>query len=281
MNRGARRLPIFGDDHDRTSFLSLLETAVSRHDVEFHAYALMDNHFHLLARADVRELAAAMQFVSSGHAQRHNARYGFDGPLFRSRYRSRPIDEERYLRRALRYIHRNPVAHSTGRVGLASFRWTSHLAYLGLVPTPSWLRVTPLLDASFGRDLDAYRDFVHEGDKAPLDYEPPVEPSTGEPRAFTPSQIERALGVRSEPEREVLRSGGRGVRNDERLACVLLCFELTDCAVPELGARYGFGSPSTVRSAISRARKLWSSDERFARLVDDARGRLHMRRDAA
>lgn len=283
MNRGARRLPIFGDDHDRDAFLGLLADTVDRFGVEVHAYALMDNHFHLLIRADVRHLAAAMQLVTSGHAQRHNARYGLDGPLFRGRYRSEPITDERYLRHAVRYIHRNPIAGSTRETGPTAptaLRWTSHPAYLGVVDPPRWLHTDTVLRLGFGGDLDAYHRFV---DATIVDhpYTPPTVPAETTPRPFTATAVEFALGVRSAPERALLAIGGRGVRNDHRLACVLLCAELAGCDLAEIQRRYGFASPSTLRSALSRARTLEADDPAFARLVDDARLRLRAGREAA
>jgi len=48
--RGNRRGAIFEDDRDRIRFLKLIEQSLARYEVELHAYVLLPNHFHLLAR---------------------------------------------------------------------------------------------------------------------------------------------------------------------------------------------------------------------------------------
>jgi REP element-mobilizing transposase RayT len=273
MNRGARRLPIFGTDDDREEFLSHLGRACRRFDVEIHGYALMENHYHLLVRSDVVELGNAMQLVGGTFTQRQNAVYGLDGALFRGRYRSKPILDDRQLRQVLRYIHRNPLEVATGPVTLGLFRWTSHLAYLGVVARPAWLTVDWMLREHFAGCPATLRRFVEDDTDVNV---PAVAAFTSppRPRTLSPTDIERAVGVASEPERALLRQGGRGVRNHLRLASVLLCRELADAPTNEIATRYGFASVNTVYSAISRARSLEQRDTSFALLVADARRRL-------
>ena len=80
MNRGARRLPVFGDDVDRKMFLGLLGDATEPRRFEVHAYALMDNHYHLLVRSSVADLSAAMRLIGGSYTRRFNDRHGLDGP---------------------------------------------------------------------------------------------------------------------------------------------------------------------------------------------------------
>ena len=51
MNRGARRAPIFKLPDDCAGFLDHLADTVSRFGLEIHAYSLMPNQYHLLARS--------------------------------------------------------------------------------------------------------------------------------------------------------------------------------------------------------------------------------------
>lgn len=157
MNRGARSEPIFRDNSDCALFLDLLDETTVRFGVRVNAYALMGNHFHLMLTTPRGNLAAAMSFLQSRFSRRQNAVHGWDGPIFRARYRNRLVEDERYWRHLLAYLHLNPVAaHLVGRPEDAT--WTSHRAYLGLDTRPDWLDTAELLELYGG--VQHLRDYV-------------------------------------------------------------------------------------------------------------------------
>ncbi len=120
-----------------------------RFGVEVHAYALLPDQFQLLVRSRQGRLSAAMRDIQQTWSQVVNRRHGWDGPLFRGRFKSRIINDNRHLLTLLAYIHLSPV-----RAGLAASAseafWTSHPAYIGLDPGPSWLVRDALLEVSGG-----------------------------------------------------------------------------------------------------------------------------------
>jgi REP element-mobilizing transposase RayT len=272
MNRGARRLPIFGDDDDRSFFLRCVGEALRRADARVHAYVLMGNHYHLLVEGAVPALADTMKYVGENYTRRFNSKYGLDGPLFRGRYRSKPIDTERYLRVVLRYIHRNPV--DDGHGGL-DYEWSSHRSYTAGSPRLPWLTIDELLGCF--ASCDTYRRFmaVRPSD-ARVD---PFVERRGSVRTGTPDAVDWALGIDSREELDLVRV--RGLRADLRLAAALLALETTNRSSTELAAHYGYRSGSGVRTAASRARTRLGSDATFSSLVEDARRRLRFLDDAA
>jgi hypothetical protein len=50
-----------------------------------------------------------MKHVNGLYTQRFNRKYKKDGALFRGRYKSILVDENAYLLKLTRYIHRNPI----------------------------------------------------------------------------------------------------------------------------------------------------------------------------
>jgi len=267
MNRGARRLPVFGDDDDRRYFLHLTGEALERVDADIHAYALMTNHFHLLAQGEVPAVSALMKSLGELYTRWFNDKYGLDGSLFKGRFRSKPIGSERYQLTALRYVHRNPM--NSDAVNWA-YPWTSHQAYLGDSSSPAWLQTDCLLGVLGGSV--GYAALVY-GNEPPSST--PAKPP--EVRVDSPGAVEWALGLASEDELALVAQGGRGVRNDQRMACALLCLEFTQWQSHDLATRYGFGSGNSLRAAATRARRRELRDPAFAAELARARDRLRPR----
>jgi len=125
IQRGNNRSVCFVDDEDREYYLAALRRASQRARCAIHAYVLMTNHSHLLVTADESASPARMmQSLGVKYVLYFNARHGRTGTLWEGRYRSSPIDSERYYLACSRYIETNPV-----RAGLvrdpSGYRWSS------------------------------------------------------------------------------------------------------------------------------------------------------------
>jgi putative transposase len=138
MTRGNRKSVIFNEDDDRSRFLTTLADALRLYGGTCDAWCLMPNHYHLVLETPRGNIARVMRYVNGVFAQRFNRKYRLTGHLFEGRYRSPLIQRETYLKRATRYVVRNPVraqlvAHP------ADYRWSSYAATAGLEPSPPWL----------------------------------------------------------------------------------------------------------------------------------------------
>jgi REP element-mobilizing transposase RayT len=157
MNRGANKQIVFPDDESCGMFLALIEEVVGRYDFVVHGYALMPNHFHLMVQTPRGNLSHGMRHLLSYYALWLNRHRGWDGPVFRGRYKSRLVEDDIYWLHLLAYLHLNPVkAGLVRRVDEA--RWTSHEAYAGTVEMPTWLTVGELL--SFYDGLGGYHSYI-------------------------------------------------------------------------------------------------------------------------
>ena len=162
--RGNRRAPIFFEPGDEAVYLRMLADQLKKTGVAVWAYCLMPNHVHLvLVPRDETGLARGLGEAHRRYTSFINARQGWVGHLFQSRFASVVMDE-RHLLTAIRYVALNPV-----RAGLASraedWAWSSARAHLagqddGLV------QVRPLLDrvedvaAHLDASLATDRDFA-------------------------------------------------------------------------------------------------------------------------
>lgn len=168
MNRGANREPIFFEaESDRRVFLAVLGDVVAKRKIDVHVFALMPNHYHLLVETPFGNLSDAMKHLDSVYTQRFNKIHGRDGPLFRGRFKSILVQEERYFLELVRYIHLNGV-----RAGLVRRPGddvtTSHHCYLRRNARLKWLRRDKVMRYFLDRGLfsvDKFQQFIGQ----PLD----------------------------------------------------------------------------------------------------------------
>lgn len=140
MSRGNRKHTIFHDAHDHERFLDIVGRAVTAYGVRIFALCLMPNHYHIVLDTPRGNLSDTMQYINGRFARMSNKRYDQTGHVFGDRFRSLLVQSDGYLKRASRYVVRNPV-----RAQLAShaveWRWTSYRGTAGLEAAPAWLDI--------------------------------------------------------------------------------------------------------------------------------------------
>lgn len=126
--RGINRGACFSAETDFQLYLGLMTELSPRLGCSVHAYVLMPNHIHLLATAKEADgVSLFMKNLAQRYAQHFNRTRHRCGPLWEGRFRSSPVDSERYLLTCYRYIELNPV-----RAGIVSspadYPWSSFRA---------------------------------------------------------------------------------------------------------------------------------------------------------
>jgi putative transposase len=165
IQRGHNRQAIVHDDEDRRRFLALLKDCSLQYRVAIHAYALMDNHLHLLATPETAEgLSQMMQALGRRYVAAFNQRHGRSGTLWEGRFRAAMIDAEQHLLACMRYVELNPV-----RAGVVdrpeAFAWSSAAQHLGKAQDPlvsDHKLIWSLGNTPFEREA-AYRDYLEQG----------------------------------------------------------------------------------------------------------------------
>jgi putative transposase len=167
--RGIERRDIFCDDVDRDNFVSRLVEITTITSTLCFAWALIQNHLHLLLQTGLIPISTLMQKLLSGYATTFNLRHNRHGYLFQNRYKSIMCQEETYLLELVRYIHLNPL-----RAGIVSsldslrdYRYSGHSCILGRNNNlESWMPTKDILE-HFGQhqaqSRKAYETFVRDG----------------------------------------------------------------------------------------------------------------------
>ena len=165
MNRGVNRQQIFFCDTDRVEFGRLLGEIHRRFGIEVGAYCLLDNHYHVVLHCPDGGLSEAMQLLASVFTRHTNDRVGRDGPIFRGRFHSIPIVDDRQLLVTVRYVHRNAL-DVAGVERVDDYRWSSHRALLGHRQRADFLCVDRVLEI-FGGTASEFAAFVDDEHAGP------------------------------------------------------------------------------------------------------------------
>lgn len=127
-SRGNLRDRIFYDNKDRERFLDILKRTKERYSYLLHAYALMDNHYHLLIETPKANISQIMQNINTSYTVYINKKYQRSGHLLQGRFKGIIVDKDEYLVALSRYIHLNPVRAEIVQIP-KDYKWTSYGAY--------------------------------------------------------------------------------------------------------------------------------------------------------
>jgi REP element-mobilizing transposase RayT len=131
--RGIDKRNIFLSTEDYEKFLYYIIKAKESCNFSLYSYCLMTNHVHLLVKTEEVELGDIIKRIAVGYVQYHNNKYGRTGHLFQNRFKSEPVEDERYLLSVMRYIHQNPI-----KAGIADkisdYPWSSYHVFCGNNP---------------------------------------------------------------------------------------------------------------------------------------------------
>lgn len=280
MNRGRRAERIFSDQDDYEMFIELLQEASESWRIRVSAYCLMPNHYHLLVQTPEANLSRSMRHINGVFTQRFNRRHGFDGQLFRGRYKSILIDADSYLLQLVRYIHRNPI--KAGIATLDDYKWSSHKGYLSIAKKWDWLNKSFVFRYLSENKMDwikKYRQFMatEEDEDVTRAIEGKRRPSVLGAKDFTDwikekfyelredTEVPQIRELAPEPEEIIaavcdfyavkqgeLGKSKRGAFNEPRDVALFLMRRMRGESLKQIGGRFGIGNYSSVSSAIER-----------------------------
>lgn len=298
MNRGRSRTKIFHAPEDYLAFIELLREASFLWKVKIAAYCLMSNHYHLLLQTPGSNLSRCMRHINGIYTQYFNRTYRSDGPLFRGRFKSIVVEQDRYLLELVRYIHRNPL-----RAGLVKrledYRWTSHKAYLSESNQWSWLHkelVLSMLDENQNRQKQAYLKFMKQEESEALKriYDKSTLPlflgakdfiddirrkysgktikkemPQSREMAIDKIEVERAIVKYYKLEMEELLKSRRGNYNEARNIAIYLMRKHTGAALKDIGEHFGMNNYSSVGSVITRTKQEMVKNRNLQQRVEE------------
>lgn len=165
--RGIEKKDIFFTDEDRYDLIRRIAILLPETGTVCLAWALLNNHFHLLLRPRQKPLATFMQRLLTGYAISFNRRHNRVGHLYQNRYKSIVCEEETYLLELIRYIHLNPLRAGIVKdlQELDKYPWCGHSALIGNSKN-DWQEhkeVLSFFSSQKGEATAIYKEFVSDG----------------------------------------------------------------------------------------------------------------------
>jgi putative transposase len=148
------------DDDDFEHAILLLEQAVSQFEIRCHAWCYLPNHYHLLVTSQLANISKTMQWLGTCMAVDFNRRHERAGHVFKGRFGSRLVEDDRYTLELARYLPLNPV-----KAGLTTsaedWPWSSYAATIGQCKSPRFLEPSAFLELL--DSVSEYAAWVDEG----------------------------------------------------------------------------------------------------------------------
>jgi len=131
--KGVAACDIVLDDVDRGFFVQTISKHVHDGGARVLAWALQDNHIHIVVLVGELPLAKVVHGFAMRHAQFFNWRHARAGHLFQNRYWSCPIDSDAYFVNAIAYVFINPIMAGivSDLEALARYRWAGYAGVMG------------------------------------------------------------------------------------------------------------------------------------------------------
>lgn len=139
--------------------------------IDIVGFCLMPNHFHLILREKKDgNISLFMHRILVSFAKYFNLKYEKRGHVFERTFDAKHLNDDKYLMRALAYIHLNPKDLKGWKKKEAKYPWSSFQDYVGENRWGSLLKINFATDY-FDSDKNELRRFTETARKD--DYELP------------------------------------------------------------------------------------------------------------
>lgn len=157
MVRSITETPLYKERNDKITYMKLVSKYQELFAFKVYGYCLMDNHAHFIIDANGADISRIMHGINFTYAQKYNRKYNRRGPLFYDRFKSKIIQDERYIITLSAYIHNNPTDIKGYETHPELYEFSSLGAYLGLRHDPYNILDEGFIMQLFGGNKSAAR----------------------------------------------------------------------------------------------------------------------------
>lgn len=173
MSRSISEIDLFRSDEDKERYVNLIKECQNLYSFKIYAYCLMDNHVHLIVDSNGANVSKIMHRINFKYANYYNKSYKRHGHLFQDRFKSKIVNNNRYLLNLSAYIHNNPYDLPGYGNKPEGYKYSSLAVYLGLKKDPFNIVDKDFILSILGRfkkkSQESYRNLVMRMDTEPVD----------------------------------------------------------------------------------------------------------------
>lgn len=130
MVQGINKEKIFLTEREKLEYIKLLNKSKQEYDINIIAYCVMNNHVHILiGTQNVENLTKYMHKVNTSYGIYYNKNRKRVGYVYRDRFKTQVINNEKHLYNCIIYIHNNPVKANICK-SANEYRFSSYKKFL-------------------------------------------------------------------------------------------------------------------------------------------------------
>lgn len=134
MVRSISDVPLFRDDNDKDQYLSLVKKYQIIFRFKTYAFCIMTTHAHIIIDCCGADISKIMKSINQCYSAYFNKKYIRHGHVFQDRFKSKLVNNRKYLITLSAYIHNNPRDMEEYKNSIDKYEYSSLGIYLGRYP---------------------------------------------------------------------------------------------------------------------------------------------------
>lgn len=132
MVKSISEVDLFSSEEDKLKYIDIVKDYQKLYKFTVSGFCLMDNHGHFVINANGADISRIMHGINFKYARYYNKKHNRHGHLFQDRFKSKIVDDERYLYALIAYVHYNPTAIPDYADCPQEYKFSSMGIYMGL-----------------------------------------------------------------------------------------------------------------------------------------------------
>lgn len=280
MVRSISDVALFRDNADKDKYLHLIKKYQQIFLFKIYAYCLMTTHGHILIDCCGADISKIMKSINQCYAAYFNKKYNRHGHVFQDRFKSKLVDDERYLVTLSAYIHNNPKDISKYAKCTERYKYSSLGIYLGVFHDRFGILDTNFILGHFSINVDTARKSYLEYINRVTDRQEKVDVEFK--NEGSECRSERKILLRDVKPENIISFVSKYTNQnfnihikfshkhtDFKAVCVLVMRSLGNYTYKDICQFIGNVTISTIRRLCEKGYALVTEDARYTTLIND------------